>query len=256
MKVYFVGSGPGDVELITVRGKRLLQEADRIVYAGSLVNPELLKLAKPGCKMHDSSRLVLSQILDLYSEARDSGENVVRLHSGDPSIYGAISEQIRWLESQGIEYEVVPGVSSFSAAAAALGCELTVPDVSQTVILTRKEGRTPAPESLGELSRHRATMCIFLSVHMIGEVVADLKEGYPEETPVAVVERASWEDQRVVAGTLADIAKKVADSGIERTAMILVGDALKKPKARSRLYAEDFEHGFRKAGRGGGNEGA
>lgn len=256
MKVYFVGSGPGDVELITVKGRKLIEKADRIIYAGSLINPEILEFAKPSCKLHDSSGLTLSQICGLYVEARANGETVVRLHSGDPSIYGAIREQIDWLEREGIGYEVVPGVSSFTAAAAAVGRELTVPEVSQTVILTRKAGRTPAPESLAELARHRATMCFFLSVHMIEEVIADLKKGYPHDTPLAVVERASWKDQKIVRGTLADIADKVKASGIRKTAVIIVGQALGELKARSRLYAEDFVHGYKKAGRGEAPEGA
>lgn len=247
MKVYFVGAGPGDPELLTVKGQRLLTEADVIIYAGSLVNPALLKLAKPGCSIYNSASMTLEEVIAVTRDAMAAGRMVVRLHTGDPSIYGAIREQMDELDRLNIEYCVVPGVSSFLAAAAALKKEYTLPDVSQTVIITRGAGRTEVPEKeqLRSLAAHRATMCIFLSVQMIDEVVRELLEGYTPATPVAVVEKASWPEERVVSGTLADIAGKVADAGITKTAMIVVGDVLDGDYARSRLYHPEFSHGYR-----------
>jgi len=247
LKVYFVGAGPGDPELLTVKGQRLLTEADVIIYAGSLVNPALLKLAKPGCSIYNSASMTLEEVIAVTRDAMAAGRMVVRLHTGDPSIYGAIREQMDELDRLNIEYCVVPGVSSFLAAAAALKKEYTLPDVSQTVIITRGAGRTEVPEKeqLRSLAAHRATMCIFLSVQMIDEVVRELLEGYTPATPVAVVEKASWPEERVVSGTLADIAGKVADAGITKTAMIVVGDVLDGDYARSRLYHPEFSHGYR-----------
>ncbi len=249
MKVYFVGAGPGNPELITVKGQRLLREAEVVIYAGSLINPVLLESCKPGCRRIDSADLSLEEVTELYREAAAGGLIVVRLHSGEPSLYGAIKEQIDWLQEQGIEYEVVPGVSSFSASAAALNAELTLPGISQTVVITRMAGRTPVPpgQEIGSLAKHTPTMCIFLSVHMIENLVDELKAGYPEDTPVAVVERASWPDERVVRGTLSDIAGKVKEAGISRTAMIIVGGVLDGAYDRSKLYDPEFTHGYRKA---------
>ena len=245
--VSFVGAGPGDPELLTLKGRRLLDEADLVVYAGSLVNPALLDGIRARC--HDSAGLDLAAIMDLMIPACRAGEKVVRLHTGDPAMYGAIREQIQALERAGIPSVVVPGVSSVFAAAAALRLELTVPEQTQTVILTRQAGRTPVPEreALAKLATVGATMCIFLSVNMMESVVTELLAGgYGLKTPVAVVEKASWPDERIVRGTLEDIAAQVAAAGIRKTAMILVGPALdERSQAASRLYAEDFSHGCR-----------
>lgn len=249
MKVYFVGAGPGDPDLITVKGKKLLQEADIVIYAGSLINPVLLDNCKQGCELYDSAALNLDEVTAIYGKAKGGAGIAVRLHSGEPSLYGAIREQIDWLEGQGIEYQVVPGVSSFSASAAALGAELTLPDVSQTVMITRMAGRTPVPQGqeIHSLAAHKATMCIFLSVHMIADLVNELKSGYEDDTPVAVVERASWPDQRVIRGTLVDIAQKVGEAGIKKTAMIIIGHVLGDEYELSKLYDPAFSHGYRGA---------
>lgn len=245
--VVFLGAGPGDPELLTLKGRRLLDEADVVVYAGSLVNAALLDGIGAVC--HDSASLDLEAIMRLLVEGYRQGLRVVRLHTGDPAIYGAIREQMQWLDAAGIPYEVVPGVSSALAAAAALKKELTVPEVTQTVIFTRQAGRTPVPEreSLRNLARTQATMCIFLSVSMIAAVVEDLLAGgYPAATPVAVVERASWPDEQIVRGSLADIAGKIRDSRIKKTAMIVVGPALAEDsRIASKLYDAEFTHEYR-----------
>ncbi len=245
--VVFLGAGPGDPELITLKGRRLLDEADVVVYAGSLVNAALLDGIKAVC--HDSASLDLEAIMDLLAQGYQRGHKVVRLHTGDPAIYGAIREQMQWLDARQIPYEVVPGVSSAFASAAALKAELTVPEVTQTVIFTRQAGRTPVPEreSLRNLASIQASMCIFLSVSMIEAVVADLiGGGYPPETPIAVVEKASWPEQQIVRGTLADIAETVQTSAIRKTAMIVVGPALgQESTIASKLYDADFRHEYR-----------
>jgi precorrin-4/cobalt-precorrin-4 C11-methyltransferase len=201
-KVYFIGAGPGDPELITLKGKRILDEADVVIYAGSLVNPELLKGLK--AEIHDSAKLNLDETLEIIKESIKKGKVVVRLHTGDTAFYSAISEQIERLREYDIEYEVIPGVSSAMAGAAILGQELTIPEISQTVIFTRLEGRTPVPEKekLGDLARHGTTMVIFLSVGMVEQVRDELLQGYPEDTPVVVIERATWPSQKVVRGSL------------------------------------------------------
>ena len=248
--IHFVGAGPGDPELITVRGQRLLAEADLVVYAGSLVPRALVDgLA---AAVHDSAGLHLGEIIELMAAAWQQGQRVVRLHTGDPSIYGAIKEQMAALDSRGIPYRVVPGVSSATATAAALEAELTLPEVSQTVIITRRAGRTPVPEGqdLVSLAGHQATMLILLSVGMIGEVVADLQSGgYPAETPVAVVEKVSWPEQRILRGTLSSIAAQVEEAGINKTAIIAVGRVFAElpPEALSKLYDKEFSHGCRQA---------
>lgn len=246
--VCFVGAGPGAPDLITLRGRRLLDEADLIVYAGSLVNPALLEGVRG--EVHDSAGLDLDGIMDLVVPAARAGKRVVRLHTGDPAIYGAIREQMRRLDAEGIAYEVVPGVSSALAAAASLKTELTVPELTQTVIFTRQAGRTPVPEreSLRNLAAIRASMCIFLSVSMMEEVAGELMAGgYPEDTPVAVVEKATWPGERIVRGRLADIARRIREAGMKKTAMILVGQALgEADSAESRLYASGFSHGYRR----------
>jgi len=246
-KVYFIGAGPGDPELITLKGARIVQEADLVIYAGSLVNPAVLRGVKPGCAVYDSAAMTLEEITALMLRAVSRGETVARLHTGDPSLYGALSEQIRILKEHGVEVEIVPGVSSFVAAAAALQKEYTLPGGTQTVILTRLEGRTPVPdeEKLKDLARHRASMAIFLSTHMLNKVVEELLEAYGEDTPAAVVYKASWPEQKIIRACLGDLAQKVRAEGIERTALILVGDFLGEAGGRSRLYDGDFSHGYR-----------
>lgn len=245
--VYFVGAGAGDPELLTVKGKRLIDSADVVIYAGSLVNPEVLKDIKEGCVVYDSAGMNLGEVLDVMKTAESEGKTTVRVHTGDSSIYGAIREQIDALDRMNIPHEVVPGVSSFLAAAAAMQKEYTLPGVSQTVILTRMEGRTPVPEreSIEELAKHRATMVMFLSVGMIDELVKKLCTSYPETTPAAVVYRASWPDQKIIYGTLADIADKVRDAGIRKTALVTVGDFLGSEYELSKLYDMTFTHEYR-----------
>jgi len=250
MHVSFVGAGPGDPELITVKGQRLLGEADVIIYAGSLVNPALLSLAKQGASIYNSASMTLDQVIEVIEKATERGQKTVRLHTGDPSIYGAIQEQMDALDKKDISYEVIPGVSSFLATAAALKREYTLPDVSQTVIITRLEGRTPVPEKekLALLASHNATMCIFLSVHMIDSVMKELIDGgYHQDTPVAIVQKASWPDQKIFRGTVSTIGKIITDAKIDRTAMIVVGRCLDSQYALSRLYAPEFGHMYRDA---------
>ena len=248
--VFFVGAGPGDPELITIKGRRLLNEADVIVYTGSLV-PETL-LSGTDAALHNSAGLTLDEVMEIVISAWRKKKRVVRLHTGDPAIYGAINEQIAGLVRENIPFEIVPGVSSATASAAALSTELTLPEVSQTVIITRRAGRTPVPEkeSLSLLASHQATMLILLSVGMIEEVVADLLAGgYTKETPVAVVEKVSWPEERQIRGTLATIADQVKEAGVTKTAIIVVGDVLKQnpPSALSKLYDKQFSHGYREA---------
>lgn len=248
--IYFVGAGPGDPELITVKGRRLLETADVVIYAGSLVNPALLDGLK--ATIYDSASMNLDEIVEVVTNAVGAGLTVVRLHTGDTAFYSAITEQIERLRPLGIAFEIVPGVSSAVAGAAILGQELTIPEVSQSVIITRMEGRTPVPaaERLGSLSRHHASMIVFLSVGLIDEVVAELREGYDDQTPVIVVEKATWPGQRVIRGILADIAARVKEAGVRKTALIYVGEALQASEGplgkESRLYHKDFVHGFRK----------
>ncbi len=253
VKVHFVGAGPGDAELITVKGARLLAEADVVVFAGSLVDRELVRTYAPDAEAHDSAGMTLEETTRVLAGAAAAGKRVVRLHTGDPSIYGAIQEQMAALDALGIGYEVVPGVTSAFAAAAALRQELTLPEVSQTVIITRLAGKTPVPEreGLAEIARIGATLVIYLSVAMIDRVVAELLAGaYTPETPAAVVARASWPDEQVVEGRLSDIAGKVRAADIGKQALIIVGDVLRVRreglKAKSLLYDKDFSHGFRK----------
>lgn len=248
--VYIIGAGPGDPELITVKGLRLLAGAEVVIYAGSLVNPELLKNCGPGAEVHNSAGMTLDEVLEVIRRAHLEGKNVARLHTGDPALYGAIQEQMDALEEINIPFEVVPGVSSFFAAAAAVPHELTLPGVTQTVILTRMEGRTPVPEreKLASLASHRSTMCIFLSVQQIEEVVEQLiTGGYQPQTPVVVVEKASWPEQRLLRGELQHIAGVVKDAGITKTALIMVGDVFGSDYDRSKLYDPGFSHGYRKA---------
>ena len=250
VQVYFVGAGPGDPDLITVKGRKLLEEADIVVYAGSLVNPAVLAVTPAGCEIHNSASMTLDEVIAVMKAGVEQGKKVVRLHTGDPSIYGAIQEQIDLLNKLEIRWQVVPGVSSFLAATAALGQEYTLPGVSQTVIITRMEGRTPVPEKeqIRSLAAHQTTMCIFLSVHMFGELVQELLDGgYAADTPVAVVEKASWPEQRIFRGTLTTIADQLVAAGVSRTAMVIVGDVLAREYEQSRLYAPEFGHMFREA---------
>lgn len=245
--IYFIGAGPGAPDLITVRGMRLLQKADVVIYAGSLVNPELLAYCRPETAIYNSASMTLEETVAAMRDAPE-GATVVRLHTGDPCLYGAIAEQMRALDQLGLGYEVVPGVSSFCGAAAAIPAEYTPAEVSQTVIITRMAGRTPVPEreNLRALAAHRASMALFLSVSMIARVCSELiAGGYPETTPVAVVYKATWPEQEVVRGTLADIAEKAVH--IQKTALILVGDFLRESDKRSKLYDPAFTHACREA---------
>ena len=250
-QVYFIGAGPGDPELLTFKGKRIIEQADVIIYADSLIDPRVCSLARSDAEIYKSASLSLEEITGIILSAVKEGKLVARLQSGDPTIYGAIGEQMAALKEHGIDYQVIPGVSSLFAAAASLKAELTVPDVSQTVIITRVEGRTPVPEgeSLRSLAAHQATLAIFLSAGMIERVVQELLEGgYPSETPVAVVYRASWEDETVIRAALKDIGGELRGRGIKRQALILVGGVLglEGKGCRSRLYDKGFSHGYRK----------
>jgi len=249
MIVHFVGAGPGDPELLTKRAERLLRTCRICVYAGSLVSPDVLALIPPGAERRDSARMSLDQVVAVYRDAQKRDIDVVRLHSGDPSIYGATREQMNALDALGISYDVCPGVSAFQAAAASLRTELTAPEVSQTIVLTRTAGRTPLPEGqeLGRLARTQATLCIFLSITKIREVAETLSGHYGADCPAAVVHRASWPEERIIRGTLADIAAKTEPEGIGSTALILVGRALGRGIPASKLYDSAFSHGFRKA---------
>ena len=249
-QVHIVGAGPGDPELITRKGYRLVQEADVVIYAGSLVNPAILEACKEGCEIHNSASMSLDDVLSVTKASVAEGKTVVRLHTGDPAIYGAIQEQMDALKEMGITYDVTPGVSSFLATAAALQQEYTLPNVTQTVIITRMEGRTPMPEKekLSMLASHGATMCIFLSVQMIDKVASELIEGgYDKTTPVAIVVKASWPDQRIIRGTLETIADVVAEEGVIRQAMIVVSRVLDTDYELSKLYDKGFAHMYRDA---------
>jgi precorrin-4/cobalt-precorrin-4 C11-methyltransferase len=248
--VYFIGAGPGDPELITVKGQRLLREADVVIYTGSLVPKALISGLQ--AQIHNSAGLNLDEVFAIIHNDWKEGKKIVRLHTGDPAIYGAINEQIALFNKNDIPFKVIPGVSSGTASAAALATELTLPEVSQTVIFTRRAGRTPVPEKqdLTSLASHSATMMIFLSVGMIEQVVEELIEGgYTGETPVAIVEKVSWPEERQLRGTLGTIASQVREAGITKTAIIAVGDVLAEgpPPALSKLYDKDFSHEYRKS---------
>lgn len=247
--VHFVGAGCGAPDLITLRGKGLLETADVIIYAGSLVNPQLLGYAREGCGIYNSAEMTLDEVIAVMAKAESDGRTTVRLHTGDPSIYGAVREQMDRLEQLGIDYDVCPGVSSFCGAAAALRAEYTLPDVSQTVILTRMAGRTPVPDSeqIELLAAHRATMVIFLSAGMLDELSNRLiSGGYASNTPAAIVYRATWADEKICRCTVANLAETAEKNGISKTALITVGDFLGSDYELSRLYAADFETGYRK----------
>ncbi|MDD7512972.1 MAG: precorrin-4 C(11)-methyltransferase [Clostridiales bacterium] len=246
--IYIVGAGPGAEDLITIRGVELLKKADTIIYAGSLVNPGLLKYAKDACSIHDSAKMTLEEVISVME--KDDGPNkiIVRLHTGDPCIYGAIREQMDILDSKGMEYEYVPGVSSFIGAASALKAEYTLPNVSQTVILTRMAGRTPVPEKeeIESLASHQATMIIFLTSTMLKELSRRLIEGgYSPDTPAAIVYKATWPDQKVIRTTVENIAVEAEKEGINKMALICVGNFLGDNYDRSKLYHPEFTHLFR-----------
>ena len=259
-KVYIIGGGPGDPELLTLKAKRIIESADVIIYADSLVHPSIVEFAKPGAEVHGSRVMNLGEIMTLMLQAVGQGKTVARIQSGDPAIYGATFEQMRLLEKEGVDYEVIPGVSSAFAAAALLKTELTVPEVSQTVIMTRAEGRVGMPdgEQLVDLASHGSTLIIFLSVTRMTRVVRQLTEaGYPKSTPVAVVYRVGWPEEKVVRGTLADIAKKVREAKITLQALIMVGNVMDEninrsgldddsQTATSHLYSQDYTHLYRK----------
>lgn len=249
MKVIFVGAGPGNPDYLTVKASRIITRCAIIIYAGSLVSPEVMALVPEDAQRYDSALMDLDAIIDVCRKAKEEGTDVVRLHSGDPSIYGAIREQMNALDRAGIPYEVVPGVSAFQAAAAALPTELTAPEVSQTVILTRTSGRTPLPseQELAELARSKATLCIYLSGTRIEETTKTLTPYYGDDCPAAVVYHVSWPDEVIVRGTLKDIAEKVAAASFGQTSIILVGQALSRDVPVSKLYDAAFSHGFRES---------
>lgn len=247
--VYFVGAGSGAADLITLRGKRLIESADVIIYAGSLVNPELLNYAREGIEIHNSALMTLNEVIAVMENTERKGLMTVRLHTGDPSIYGAIREQMDRLEALGIKYEICPGVSSFCGAAAALKAEYTLPDVSQSVIITRMAGRTPVPEreSIESFAYHNATMVIFLSAGMTEELSERLiSGGYSPETPAAIVYKATWEDEKVVRCTVGTLAKAAKENGISKTVLITVGNFLGDNYSLSKLYDAEFSTEYRK----------
>ena len=247
--VHFVGAGSGAPDLITLRGARLLGEADVVIYAGSLVNPELLTLTKPGCELHDSAKLTLEEVIALVEEAERAGKTTVRLHTGDPSIYGAVREQFDELAKRGIAFDVCPGVSSFCGAAAALRTEYTLPDVSQTVIITRAAGRTPVPEreSIRSLAAHGATMVLFLSTALTETLQGELLAGgYAAKTPAAIVYKATWPEEKIFRCTVGTLHETAEENGLRKTALIVVGGCLGEEYLRSMLYHPDFTTEYRK----------
>jgi precorrin-4/cobalt-precorrin-4 C11-methyltransferase len=246
--VHFVGAGPGAIDLITLRGYKLLSEADVIIYAGSLVNKELLKYAKKEAVVHNSAHMTLEEVIEVVKKAEKESKDIVRLHTGDSSIYGAIREQIDVLKSMNIEFDVVPGVSSFCGAAASLNAEYTLPNVSQSVIITRMEGRTPVPEreSIRSFAAHKATMVLFLSSGLANELSKELiAGGYEKDTPVAVVYKATWPDEKIFRCTIENLPQTMNDNNITKTALILVGNFLGNDYERSELYNPKFTHEFR-----------
>jgi precorrin-4/cobalt-precorrin-4 C11-methyltransferase len=249
-KVYFVGCGPGDPDLITVKAKKLLQKADVVVYSGSLIPDQIMKMCKKA-KLHDAAKLVREEIFEILRAGAQEKKQVVRLHDGDPAVFSTIREQTDNLEKEGIKCIVVPGITSFLAASAALGIQLTLPGVTQSIIITRAEKRTKVPpqERISELAKHKSTMVFYLSVQLLSDIVKEaIRGGYPATTPAAVVYRASWPDQKIIRGTLQDIVKKVWAEKITRTAIVIIGDVI-QPKSYeySKLYDKTFSHGYRKA---------
>lgn len=248
--IYFIGAGPGAADLITVRGAKLLKKADVIIYAGSLVNPALLDYAKEECKIYDSAKMTLEEVIEVMLDFSEDDKTIVRLHTGDPCIYGAIREQMDILDKHKLSYESVPGVSSFIGAAAALNAEYTLPNVSQTVILTRMAGRTPVPEKeeISKLASHGATMVVFLTSTMLKELSERLIEGgYEADSPAAIVYKATWPDEKVIRTTVGNIAEAAKENGINKMALIMVGGFLGTEYERSKLYDPAFTHLFREA---------
>lgn len=248
--VHFVGAGSGAVDLITVRGARLLKEADVVIYAGSLVNPDVLHYTSEGCKIYNSAQMTLEQVLEVIQEAEAAGKMTVRLHTGDSSIYGAVREQFDELDKLGISYDVCPGVSAFCGAAASLKAEYTLPDVSQTVIITRTAGRTAVPEreSIVSLAAHKATMVLFLSTKLTDKLQAELLEGgYDPKTPVAVVYKATWPEEKIFRCTVETLHKTVTENGLTKTSLIIVGGCMGENYLRSRLYDPTFSTEYREA---------
>ena len=249
--IHFVGAGSGAPDLITIRGKKYLEEADVIIYAGSLVNPQLLDYAKEGCQIYNSAKMTLEEVLDVMYEAEEKGLTTVRLHTGDPCLYGAIREQMDVLDEKGISYDSCPGVSSFCGAASALELEYTLPDVSQSVIITRMAGRTPVPEkeSIESFAAHQATMVIFLSTGMLEELSKRLIEGgYQKDTPAAIVYKATWEDEKTAVCTVGTLAETARKENITKTALMIIGDVVTHSHYnRSELYNPAFTTEFRKA---------
>ena len=250
--VHFVGAGSGAVDLITVRGARLLQEADVVIYAGSLVNPELLSYTREGCAIYNSAEMTLEEVMAVIEKAEAEGKTTVRLHTGDSSIYGAVREQFDALEKMGVAYDVCPGVSAFCGAAASLKAEYTLPDVSQTVIITRTAGRTPVPEreSIASLASHQSTMVLFLSTKLTEKLQRELLAGgYPGSTPVAIVYKATWPDEKIFCCTVDTLHRTVSDNGLTKTSLIIVGGCMGDKYERSRLYDPGFSTEYREASR-------
>lgn len=249
--VYFVGAGPGAEDLITVRGMNLLKKCDVVIYAGSLVNPKLLDYCKSGTEIYNSAKMTLEEVLSLIYAAEGEGKTTVRLHTGEPSIYGAVREQMDALDAKKIKYESVPGVSACFGAAASLNLEFTLPEVSQTLIITRIEGKTKVPESekIAKLAQHHASMAIYLSANLTEKLSEELvKGGYSPETPAAIVYKATWPEEKNFVCTVGTLAETAEKNHITKTAVILIGGAITHSSyARSRLYAPDFETEFRKA---------
>ena len=250
--VYFVGSGPGDPELITIKAKKILELADVVIYSGSLLNPKILEYTKEGAEFYDASLMDREKIYHILRDSTREGKLAVRFHDGDPGLFSTIREQIDKLEKEGLQCEVVPGISSVFGAAAAMNLELTLPGNTQTLIITRAEFRTPVPdrEKISELAKHGATMAFYLSVHLIAEIVEELLKGgvYTKETPAVVVYRATWDDEKIIQGTLGDIAKKTKESKVIKTALIIVGDVIQpRTYEYSKVYDAAFTHGYRRA---------
>lgn len=247
MNVYFIGAGPGDPELITVKGMKTLGRCEMVIYAGSLVSAEILTYAENAVEVHDSASLTKEDMQNLFLKAKEKGWNVARLHTGDPSLYGTLDEQMNFLDTIDASYSVVPGVSSVHAAAAALKTGLTAPGVCQTLILSRMPGRTPVPEkeSLENLAISQSTLALFLSAAQLEEIVRRLSGKYPPSTPAAIVYRASWPDEEIVRGTLENIVEKAKVLGSSKTSLIIIGEALNRSSGDSLLYDKSFTHGFR-----------
>lgn len=247
--IHFVGAGSGAADLITVRGKKFLEEADVLIYAGSLVNPQLLENAKEDCRIYNSAKMTLEEVLEVMFQAEKEGKNTVRLHTGDPCLYGAIREQMDVLDQKGISYDYCPGVSSFCGAASALNLEYTLPNVSQSVIITRMAGRTPVPEkeSIESFAAHQTTMVVFLSTGMLEELSARLiAGGYAPDTPAAIVYKATWEDEKAFVCTVETLAETARENGITKTALMIIGEAVAhRSYDRSKLYDPEFTTEFR-----------